>query len=399
MIQRTTFIGSAFVVAGLLGFSIGPACSSSSTPAAVTDSGTTGGDAVTDSGAVADYGSIVPPGTPGTASTGTEMWFAVNMLGLGLSDKGTGVADKNAWKTYGFDVDGRLTDLAASKANTNSCMKVSGAPSNVLVDGNGGIDNNFGSQVMTVISSLKSDAEATVNASITAGKFTLLLRLQNVSPTFADGTGVSGEVYVANGATGFTPTFTTADTWPVLTSSLTDTTKVGDKTNAKLTFPGGYISNGYWVSGPFGSGTINLEISLSGADIVLPIESGVITVKLSDGSDGTIAGAVDTGQLKTALTPVAEKFGICPGNSTFDSVVKTLQESADLVSAAVGTQLQDPTKTCDAISIALGFTMKPTGAATTVIAPSTSGSTGCDDGGVSETGTSDAGTGDAASGG
>jgi hypothetical protein len=175
------------------------------------------------------------------------------------------------------------------------------------------------------------------------------------------------------------PKFTTADHWPVVNTSLNNPTgSITDATNAKLTFPNGYISGGYWVSGPLGSGTINLTISLSGADITLPIESGVIAVKLSDGSDGTIAGAVDTTALQTALTPVAVKFGICPGSGTFTSVVQTLTEGADLVTGAP--QLQDTTKTCNALSIAIGFTMAPTGTPSGVISPSAAASTGCDAG-------------------
>jgi hypothetical protein len=348
--------------------------------------GETGGDASSDVASAetpgdsgVSYTPIVPPPIPTVPSTGSEMWFVVNAMQLGVSDRGTGTLDTNAWKTYGFDLDGRDTSLADSKANTDSCAKVAGAGSTVLVDGNGGIDNNFGSQVMTVIRSLKSDVEATNNATITSGQSTMLLRLQNVGATFADGTGVSGALYSASfwptGGGTPTPTFTTSDHWSVVTSSLVNSASIGDPSNAVVTFPNGYISGGYWVSGRLAAGTVDVAIGISGTPFVLPLQSGVLTVKLSDGSDGTIAGAVSTAALQTAVTPVAESFGICPGNSTFDSVVTTLTEGADLVSGAP--ELQDTTVTCDAMSVGLGFTLAPTGVPTATVAPPTPPKSSC----------------------
>ena len=100
---------------------------------------------------------------------------------------------------------------------------------------------------------------------------------------------------------------------------------------------------------------------------------------------GTIAGAMNTTKLKESLTPIARKFGICPGNATYDQVVNTLTQGADLVSGAP--KLQDTTKTCDAISIALGFDVQPTGdhsAAKVYTAATTPGKDDCDkpDGGT-----------------
>ena len=379
MIKRSTLIGIVVLSGGAVGAMLAmPGCSSSS------DSGGT---------PAPTYTSTVPPARP-AAGTGTgTKWFAVNGLKLGVTKKGTNTSDPNAWKDYGYDLDGRNTTADDSKTSNNSCKRISGSPTGILADGNNGIDNNFGAHVMATIKSLKSDAEESVNNSIIGGSFTLLLKIDNATDG-ADSTKSPGSLYVANNfADGKSPpTFTAADVWKVNAASLADGTSLS---NPKLTFPNAYISNGYWVSGDFGTGTINLSISLSGADISLPIDSGIITVKLSDGSDGTIAGAMNTGKLKDALTPVAKKFGICPGNATYDQVVSTLTQSADLVSGAP--KLQDPTVECTAISIALGFTMKPTGEPKEVIpTPPPSGTDDCSgaDGGT-DGGTdsgSDAGT-------
>ena len=364
MIKRSTFISAGLTTLGIAAaVAASNGCSSSS--------GSTG-----PSGPSGNYTPIVPPARGATAGTGSTKWFAVKQLLLGLSVKGSNGTklSADAWKDYGFDLDGRDTSADDSKNNTNTCKRVSGAATGILVDGNGGIDNNFGAHVMQTIKSLKSDAEDAVNQSITKGDFTLLLKIDNFTTT--DNNHAPGAIYIANNFNGgaSSPTFTPADVWKITDASLVPPGT--DITQPKLTFPQAYISNGYWVSGNFGSGTINLQITLSGASIELPIESGIVTVKVADGTDGTIAGAMDTGQLKSALTPVAEKFGICPGNATFDQVVTTLTQSADLVTGAP--QLQDTSVTCNAISVAIGFAMAETGTPTQIApSPTSTGSGDC----------------------
>jgi hypothetical protein len=346
VIKRSTLLAATFLATGAVGaLFVAPGCSSKSTDPAPVPGG--------------DYTPIVPPKKPAATATGSTKWFVVNALKLGLTNKLTGAVKPDAWKDYGFDLDGRNTTADMSPTSQNSCKRRSGSPTKVLLDGNGGIDNNFGQHVMAVIKSLKADAEDAVTKSVTDGKFTLVLRVDNATNT--DNASAPGALYVANdfvGADGkpAAPAFSPTEVWPINAASLSDGKTIGQP---KLSFPKGYIANGYWVSGELGTETISLSISLSGASIELPIDSGVITVKLADGKDGTIAGAMNTGKLKDALTPVAKRFGICPGNATYDQVVETLTQSADLVSGAP--QLQNTAIECDAISIAIGFSMMPAG--------------------------------------
>lgn len=374
MIKRSTLLASAILATtAIAGFIAAPGCGSSD------DSSTTPGGGT--------YTARKPPARSTAAATGKTVWFALNSLKLGLTTK-DGKTDANAWKDYGFDLDSRNTTADDSKTSANSCKRKSGSQTKVLMDGNNGIDNNFGQHVMSVIKSLKSDAEDAVTGAVKDGSFTLLLKIDNF--TDGDNKSAPGFVYVANDFKdkASAPTFAAGETgWKIVDSSLVDGKTIA---NPKLTFPSAYIANGYWVSGDFGTGTINLAISLSGADIQLPIDSGIITVK-TDGSDGTIAGAMNTDKLKEALTPVAKRFGICPGNATYDQVVDTLTGSADLVSGAPN--LQNTAVECNAISIALGFTAKQVGDHSSAPIKVSSTEPGTDDC------SGDAGTGDAATGG
>ena len=266
MIKRSTLIATAFVAtATVVGFAAAPGCSGSDDPPANN---------------TPKYERALPPARPTAVKTGgSTKWFAINALKLGLTNKTTGAADTNAWKDYGFDMDGVFTSKEDSKTSKGTCKRIEGSPTNVLTDGNNGRDNNFGQHVMSVIKSLKADAEEAVTGAITDGSFTLLLKLENF--TAEDNGNVKGYVYVANDFKDkmSAPTFAAGETgWKILDASLAD----GTIANPKLKFDG-YIANGYWVSGDFGKGTINLAISLSGAEISLPIDSGVISFKIADG--------------------------------------------------------------------------------------------------------------------
>lgn len=372
MIKRSTLVATALLsTAAIAALAAAPGCSSK-----------------TDDTTPSVSAGAQPPKRPTATAKGPTVWYAVNALKLGLTRKADGQPDANAWKDYGYDLDSRSTTTTDSKTSVNSCKRREGSPTNVLQDGNQGRDNNFGQHVMSVIKSLKADAEDAVTAAVKDGSFTLLMKIENF--TTGDNANSPASVYVANDFKDKmgTPTFAAGETgWKIVDASLTDGKTIG---TPKLTFPTGYIANGYWVSGDFGTGRINLNISLSGADISLPIDSGVISFKVADGTDGTIAGAMNIKALEEALSPVAKRFGICPGNATYEQVISTLTQSADLVSGAPG--LQDTTKTCDAISIALGFTAKPIGdhsAAPIKVSTTMPGGDECVEGG--ETGGSDTG--------
>lgn len=358
MTKRTSSLVALATLAGAaaLVVSVAPGCSSS------------GGSAVVPPDT---YTSAKPQPRPSAKNTGTDKWLAVNGLKLGLTPKDSTKRDTNAWKAYGFDIDQRNTTTDDSKNAVNTCSRVQGAPSGMLADGNGGIDNNFGGHIMQVISQLQSGAEDSVNKSIADGSFSLVLHLRNY--TTADNDSVPGELFIGNSfgdptgvGTSTAPSFTSADKWPIVKSSTKDGTIAG---GALLQFPTGFVSNGYWVSGDFGgTNTLNLNISISGADIILPIDSGIVTFKL-DGTDGTIAGAMGVQKLQDSLGPVAKKFGICPSSSTYQQVVTTLTQSADLSNGAAADHFNKPGTQCDAISIAIGFTVKETGIPDTVLPP------------------------------
>ena len=312
------------------------------------------GDAA-DEAEVADAAppTTVPPPRPTATGTGTTKWYAFKRVDLGGFDRTTHAASTTAWKTYGYDLDGRITTAADSADSKGTCKRNAGSSSTVLTDGNGGIDNNFGSRLLPIIGGLSPDAEKIANDNLAAGQWTLVLRLDNVGPD--DNSSVPGAMYVGHSYDG--------SSWQIADVSTTDGATVS---KPKVRFPDGYMAGGTWVSGDLGKATIPITLVMFGVPTVFPLESGIVTVRVKDGKLGTMAGGTLGSDLLAAFTPLLESFGVCKGSTNYELFSKAVAVSVDLVSKAP--MLQDETRDCNAMSSGLGFEMGPT-AVPTVVAP------------------------------
>jgi hypothetical protein len=297
-----------------------------------------------------------PIATP-ASDGGTTRWFAVKRIRLGLTQKGSIPPrhDVNAWKSYGFDLDRRNTTADDSKNGTDTCQRVAGAPSGMLTDGYGGIDNGFGGHLMQVVAQLASSTEEGTNAAVTSGARSYLFRIDGApSAGTRDTPSAPGTLYVAQGlAGGGAPKFDQTDHWHVAT--------VAGRPRG-LALAAGFVGNGYWVSSDFYGGCAprtdaSLPLFIGGiGELDLPSKGFVTTFKLGDGSDGTIAGVLPSAAFTEAFFAAA---GLDPGSSTAQQLRTTLTQSCDLV--LDGPQFQDPTRTCDAISFAIGFELAEAG--------------------------------------
>jgi len=284
-----------------------------------------------------------PPARPTTSVTGERRWYVLWRVWLGLRDRTTEIADTNAWREYGYDLDLRITTKDDSKTSVNSCKRLSGSPTGVLLDGVEGIDNNFGQHTLSVIKSMKADAEDAANGEMTSGNFTLLLRVDGA--TDGDNATAPGALFAA-GPLGRAPTFAPAERWPVWDSTVND----GDLERPVRTFPRGYVSNGVWVSGEIGEPRAPIWIPIMTGPVELRATT-ILTLDLRDGR-GVIAGAIPEDELVRAIDSWAVKYDMCR-DLTYDQVVSTVTAAMDLVNDE--RDLQNPERPCNALSIGMGF--------------------------------------------
>jgi hypothetical protein len=307
----------------------------------------------------ADPGNVPPDAGPMKAGDGSGAVLAIHKLYLGDTDR-KGNPASTAWKDYGYDLDGKIS----TKDSTGLCKPAAGAkPSAVYEDGTDGIDNSFGKNILPIITSLASDAGTQINDSINKGSFTIMLSFSKL------GTGDSynplatklyaGAKFVDAAGMAVNPKWDGTDAWPVVPELLNN----GNIDDPVVQFAKAYLVKDAktgartWVSGDKGS--IVLNLSIAGFTLGLTIGSSLISTDIDatnkKATNGTIAGILDTEQLITELGKVAGSFDptLCPGSSTFESIAQQIRQASDIMTDGS----QDPTKTCNGISIGLGFDM------------------------------------------
>lgn len=321
-------VGASFVAAG---------CSSSDGDAA--DGGGGGNGAAVGQ----------PPARPeGNATTDTsERTFAVNTLKLGTN---------NEWKKLGYNIDGKVS----TGSSKDVCKPVPGGPTSPHQDGDNGIDNSFGANVLPILLPLQQDLPQLASKALENGSFTIMIQTKGLAAgATADATGLSGQLFAGgrysddgDGGLGAPPAFDKSTDWPVLPAILNGSDVAS---GSKIKFANSYVSEGTFVTGD--RLTVSLNLNFSGIQLDLSVRNAIITMKPSgsDMNDGIISGYLDTKEISAAITKVGGRLStqFC-GGTAIDSFIQNLQYSSDMLSD--GTTSAD--RECDAISIGLGFTAK-----------------------------------------
>ena len=350
--NRTYFVSTCLVTFGALAFVA--ACGSSDSGSA----GSGGGGPAPGDTTCTDC--AVPPVTPeaGVPGDGPGTTLAINKLFLGDTTR-DGTPDQNAWKSYGYDLDGYKSTV---KSKVHCKYNEGGEKSAVQTDGNDGIDNSFGQNIMPVIVGLASDAASQINETIAEGSFTIILEVGGVG-TGKDYVNLPAALY-AGANLGSAPAFDGTDEWPVFCELMTDC-KTADTmqypdNKSKVQFTSSYIAGGTWVSGS--KSTVSLSLSLQGFALSLNIREAVISADMASGSpaptaasNGVIAGILETDELIASLAKVAGSIStsLCSG-PTFDSVAQQIKAASDIMKDGT----QDAAQNCNGISVGLGFDMK-----------------------------------------
>jgi hypothetical protein len=344
-------LGAALTLIGVVGASAG---------ALIISQGCGGGS--DDSTGAGEQLGKVPPAEEGSAvAGGEERTFALNSISLGEADRG-GNKNKDAWKKYGYNLDSRVTNVTDQKSPdlARVCKRASGAPATVHQDGDEGTDNAFGKEILKLLDPFTPTPSKSLTDAIAKGDFTIMLKIVGLSDDAAQtNKGLSGTLLVGGEFSkdeNVKPTFTSADDWPYIK-------------DPQVPITGAYINKGVFVNGK-GGAQVKLALSISGQQLSLTINKAIITFKHNPGAksleEGTIAGVINTEEFVNGISSVAGRFStdLCQG-STVDGIKASIRQASDML--ADGTQ--DPGKTCDGISVGLGFTAKQVGKPTKETVP------------------------------
>jgi len=255
--------------------------------------------------------------------------------------------DVSATQKLGFNVDG----LVSTAASTDLCQPVTGGSKNtVYPDGDMGIDNSFGKNILPQLLKLAPGFSDSTTNSIADGEFSMMLNFVGLTAA-ADQPTLVTRLY---GGTplGFPPSFDGTDCWPVVPELLSSPTDIKSST---VVFDKSSVVGNKWISGT--AGTITLTVPTGPASITLTIHKASVSLDLSadhkSATGGLIGGVLDTDEFIKEVKKAI--FAINPLYCGLIGQIETqMRQSSDLL--ADGSQ--DKAKTCNGISIGFGFTMK-----------------------------------------
>ncbi len=309
-----------------------------------------GADSATDSATDSAADSAADSATDSAADTAASC--APNVQVLAIRTLSFGEGNSGQWKKFGFDLDGKTSAGDWS----GLCQPSSGASAaSSFPDGDLGIDNAFGKNLLPVLLSLDPTWASDVNGSLQNGDFTTLLELTCLAPT-GDVAVLPSKLFGAT-SLGAQPKWDGTDKWPVDPSLLSNPTNPESST---LVYPTGSLAGTTFDAGR--NLTLVLAIPLKtgagGAWIHLTLHAARLTMSLSadrkSATAGMIGGVLDTEALVAEYEKLGYALGIC-STSLLGPLVTQVRQASDIM--ADGTQ--DPTKTCNGISIGLGFEVQP----------------------------------------
>lgn len=315
-----------------------------------------------------DVPPLRPTGLPAQPSgKGKTLSFAVKRLYLGTQTH-LGELNDKAWREWGYDVDGVCTDANASRQSIGTCKRVDTSTADVLEDGERCRDNNFGARIMGLVSSFNPNVETSTTSSILNGSGTIGIVIDDVDDGVDDGFAPAMVYSLDALPKSATPAWDGTDVRIVTADSV----KNLDIKQALVSFPKGYVRGNVWVSGEGSS--FSLPFGLGGTALVLPLQGGQFTVPLDAAHEKSpapsiVVGAIALSDLEAAMKPVAASAGLCPGNPLYDGLITKMLTFPDVVVGAP--KLQDTTKTCDGLSVGLGFDLAPIQPLTQIVASPT----------------------------
>jgi hypothetical protein len=284
-----------------------------------------------------------PPAPPVGAPPGdgtVPRVFAVDHLFIGTRTLG-GVEAPDAWKSFGYDLDG----LDTSSDYISHCTPAGGAaPNNVFPDGDNGIDNAFGKVVLPILKtasgSMPFELEVSANEPIENGDYALVFDLSSLGAE-ANYSPLPSSYFQAQDRSDLV--------WLKTPESFSQGAPL-------LSFPDAYSTNDVWVSGRV-EGTLSVKLFIGEAVIVLPIHWPVVAAQMSPDHEtmtgGIISGVLDTQELidgmRNALGAIDVQF--CSG-AAVEGILNQVRQASDIMKDAT----QNPGEECNGISIGLGFT-------------------------------------------
>ncbi|UQA60576.1 hypothetical protein [Polyangium aurulentum] len=261
-----------------------------------------------------------------------------------------GEGNSGEWKKVGYNLDNKVS----TGSSDDVCQpNAGGSPQTAFPDGDEGIDNSFGKNLLPTILSLYPMWVKDINNGIMNGNFTALVKLMCLPPS-GDVPQFTTKLF---GATklAMAPKWDGTDKWPVEPGHLSDPM---DPESSSITFPNSSVIGATFDAGKNGTFILSVPIKTASksTSIKLTLYSAQMKMTLADdrksATAGMIGGVLNTEEFVAEIKKVGDLLGLC-GNPLFDNLVTQVRQASDIMDDGT----QDPGKTCNGISMGLGFEM------------------------------------------
>lgn len=269
--------------------------------------------------------------------------FAVKKLYFGEGNSGE-------WKKVGFNIDGKVS----TGASKDVCKpNADGFPQTAYPDGDQGIDNSFGKNLLPTILTSYPTWVSDIDKSIQNGNFTALLKVLCL-PKTGDAPVLTTKLFGGT-ALGMPPKFDGTDKWPVEPGLLSDAM---NPESSSILFPNSSVKGATFDAGKNGTFILSVPIKTTtkSTSIKLTLYSAQLTMKLAEdrksGTEGMIGGVLDTEEFVAEIKKLGFLLGLC-GSPLLEGLLNQVRQASDIMTDGS----QDPNKTCNGISMGLGFEM------------------------------------------
>jgi len=268
---------------------------------------------------------------------------------LAVSELYFGEGNSGEWKSFGYNLDGLVsTSTSKDLCQLNSMRSASTA----YPDGDNGIDNSFGKNLLPTILSLYPTWVKDINAGIDNGRFTAIVKMMCVPAEGGDEPQFTTKL-LGGTTLGVPPKFDGTDKWPIEPGLLSDPL---DPLSSTILFQTSSITGTTYDAGKDVIFIISVPVrtATESTSLKLTLYNAHIKMDLAPGrksaTKGMIGGVLNTEEFVAELSKVGYLMGLC-GTPLFDNLMLQVRQSSDIM--ADGTQ--DPSKPCNGISMGLGF--------------------------------------------
>jgi hypothetical protein len=273
---------------------------------------------------------------------------ACSVATFAMTKQVLGDGSSGQWMSLGFNIDG----LVSTAASTDVCQPNSGGDvATAYPDGDNGIDNSWGKNIVPLIVGVYPTWSSDTNAAIQSGAFSSLYEMSCLTPK-GDVPSFSTKQFLAT-SLGSTPLLDGTDQWPVAPELLTS---AADPDSSMITFPASSITGSLFDTKANQTFAIRFPIaSKSGSTMInLTLHAAHVQMTLSadrkSATGGVIGGVIKTEDFVTEVKKIGYLFNLC-GQSVLTSLITAVRQASDIMSDGT----QNPSSTCDGISIGLGF--------------------------------------------